>query len=588
MDSEQDPLRSELTVLGERAAALTGQAFARRLEALAGARFGAVNASSVARAFAELQLCLLQNPRHLAWAQARLWRDGLALAQRMLDQGAGAPPPPRPSDRRFADPAWSDEPAFAHLQQSYLLFTRWVADLVEAQGLDTATRRRARFYARQITSAFAPTNFALTNPEALKRAAETEGRSVVDGLRRFVHDLERGDGRLKITRTPEDAFRVGETVAATPGKVVFRNDLIELLHYAPRGERVRKRPLLVVPPWINKYYVLDLQPNNSFVGFALAQGFDVFLISWVNPGVELTDKRFGDYVREGPLAAVEAIERATGESHVNVLGFCIGGVLTASAIAHLAAKDRQRFHSATFLATLFDFTEVGDMAVFIDAEQVTAIEAHTKDSGFLESHHLAEMFAMLRENDLIWSFFVRSYLLGREPPAFDLLFWNDDATRLPAAMLSDYLRGFYLGNAFARPGTLEILDTPLDARRIDIPVYALATVDDHITPWPSCHAATRVLGGPVRFVLGGSGHIAGVVNPPTRQKYGYWTRDEVMTDPDRWLEGATHVQGSWWSDWASWLHARSGDWVPARTPGGGGLPALGDAPGTYVRVKAED
>ncbi len=578
--------------LSERAMALVGKGFRERMDEFAGETFGVVKAATVARACTELQQSLLADPGTLVALQADLWRDTLTLWQGFLEQqgksGLQALVPQPARDRRFADPAWSEEPYWATLQQGYRLFSDWLLRVVEAGEVEPATRRRLRFYARQLVNASAPTNFWLTNPEALRRAAETGGVSLVEGLRRFVEDLERGHGQLRMRQTDENAFRLGENVAITPGKVIFKNALMELLHYAPTRAEVRRRPLLIVPPWINKYYILDLQPENSFIAFALAEGFDVFLISWANPDHALAKTRFEDYLRDGPLAALDAIEQAIGERQVNVLGFCIGGILTATALAHLAGQDEQRVLSATFLATLFDFTDVGEIGVFIDHELVAALEEQSGTTGFLPGRYLSDMFSMLRENDLIWSFFVRSYLLGKPPPAFDLLYWNSDTTRLPAAMLSDYLRKFYLDNAFARPGHFQALGTPIDTRRIAMPVYALATVDDHIAPWRSCFPVVRQIGGPVRFVLGNSGHIAGIVNPPTKSKYGYRTNDGQAEDAETWLESSTQHTGSWWPDWADWLHQHSGEWVNPRVPGAGGLAPLADAPGSYVRVRHDD
>jgi polyhydroxyalkanoate synthase len=591
LTADTTALRADLATLGARTDAFLGRSFLHRLDGLAGESFTMAPADEVNRSFAEFGLGLVADPRRLAEAQAKLWRDSFALWRNVLQARPRGRLEPLfttpPNDRRFKDKAWQDEPGWTYLQQSYFLMSNWLHRLVDDAELDPDTRRRVKFYTRQYLSAMAPSNFPLTNPEALRRARETEGRSLVDGLARFLHDLERGDGRLRVRRTDEAAFTLGDNIAATPGKVVFRNDLMELIQYAPATATVHRRPLLLVPPWINKYYILDLQKDNSFVKYIVDQGFTVFLISWINPPAELADRRFEDYLRAGPLAALAAVEAATGEREVNVLGFCIGGILTAALLSHLAAEGDRRVTSATFLATLFDFTDVGDIGVFVDERQVAAVERHTAATGFLAGRHMADMFSMLKENDLLWSFFVDNYLLGKAPEPFDLLYWNGDATRLPAAMLSDYLRGFYLNNALARPGTLDLLAHPLDTRRVTVPTYALATRDDHIAPWTSCWPVTAQFAGPVRFVLGGSGHIAGVINPPARAKYGYWTRDDAGADAADWLAGATRHAGSWWPDWAGWLAEHGGEPVPARDPAAGGLAPLDDAPGRYVRMRAD-
>jgi polyhydroxyalkanoate synthase len=386
----------------------------------------------------------------------------------------------------------------------------------------------------------------------------------------------------------EKAFEVGKNVATSPGKVVFQNELMQLIQYAPTTEKVHKRPFLIVPPWINKFYILDLQPKNSFIKWCVDQGHTTFVISWVNPRTDLAHKHFEDYLLEGPLAALDAIQQATGEREANILGFCIGGILTAGALGYLAAKGEGRIKSATFLASLFDFREAGEVSVFIDDEQLAQMEKHIADKGYLEGHHMADMFNMMRENDLIWSFVVNNYLMGREPPPFDLLYWNSDSTRLPATMLLFYLRKFYQENQLMRPGGLELAGVPIDLSKVEIPTYIVATKDDHIAPWRSCYPGTRAFSGSRKFVLGASGHIAGIVNPPAAGKYAYWTNDKLPEDPEAWLAGATQHPGSWWTDWGTWLARRAGKKVPARQPGAGKLAPIEDAPGSYVKVRASE
>ncbi len=405
----------------------------------------------------------------------------------------------------------------------------------------------------------------------------------------MLGDLEKGRGQLKISMTDEAAFEVGVNVATTSGKVVFQNDLMQLIQYNPTTDDVYKRPLLLVPPWINKFYILDLQPKNSFIKYAVDQGHTVFIISWVNPDKSLAHKSFDDYMTDGPLAALEAIKMATGEEVVNILGFCIGGILVSSTLAYLAATGQaDRIKSATFLTSLFDFKETGEVSVFIDDDQVAQIEQHVAEKGYLEGHHMANMFSMMRENDLIWSFVVSNYLLGREPMAFDLLYWNGDSTRLPATMLLFYLKKIYQQNLLSKPGGISMAGTPIDLRSVKTPTYLLAAKDDHIAPWQSCYPGTQLLSGKNRFVLSASGHIAGVVNPPAAKKYGYWTNNGLPENAIEWLDSADWQEGSWWTNWHPWLAGHGGAKVPARTPGAGKLKPIEDAPGSYVRVRASE
>lgn len=583
--------QARLMALSERSAQLFGRSFMKRLEEASGEQFSLVNYPSLTQAFQELGINLLSDPSRLAQAQTTLWRDSLTLWNSVLhtqENGGKLEPvfPSPPGDRRFKDKAWNEDPTFAYLQQSYLLMSNWLTGLVDkAHDLDPRTKQKLSFFMRQYVSAMAPSNFSLTNPEVIRRAKETNGQSIVDGLEKFLDDLERGGGSLKIRMTDEAKFEVGKNLASTPGKVVFRNEFFELIQYSPTTEKVHSRPLLIVPPWINKYYILDLQEKNSFVKWIVDQGHTVFLMSWVNATSNMSDKRFEDYWLQGPVTAMQAIEDTIGAKTVNILGFCIGGILTVSGLAAMAAKRDKKVHSATFLATMADMSDVGEISVFVDEAQVDAMEAHTREHGYLEGRYMADMFAMLRENDLIWSFFVNNYLMGREPMAFDLLYWNSDATRLPATMLSDYLRNFYLGNALAHPGKFHLDGVPIDTTKVTVPTYAIATRDDHIAPWKSCFALTRQFKGPMRFVLGGSGHIAGIVNPPNRNKYEFQTNDAAISDPDEWAETADVHPGSWWPDWGAWLSDKGGRKVAARDPSAGKLEPLCDAPGTYVLAK---
>jgi poly[(R)-3-hydroxyalkanoate] polymerase subunit PhaC len=583
----------QLAALAERSQRLVQAFWQRQAEAEGGESFSITDPSAIGRAFLHLGTQLLADPGRLAEAQAQLWRDSVALWQQMARrlQGEQAAPliEPERGDRRFKDEAWNEEVVYDYVKQSYLLSARWLRSLVkDVPGLAAGDQQKVDFYTRQFVSALAPSNFVLTNPAVLRKAKETGGQNLLDGLQHLLGDLERGQGRLKISMADEQAFAVGRNVATSPGKVIFQNELIQLLQYAPSTEQVYRRPLLIVPPWINKFYILDLQPRNSLIKWCVDQGHTVFVISWVNPRGDLAGKDFSDYMRDGPLAALEAIEQATAEREVNILGFCIGGILTATTLAWLAAKGDDRLKSATFLATLFDFKEAGEVRVFVDDDQIAHMEEHIRSTGYLEGHHMAEMFNLMRENDLIWSFVVNNYLLGREPPPFDLLYWNADATRLPAAMLLTYLRKFYQENRLMEPDGLELAGTLIDLGKVRTPVYILATKEDHIAPWPSCYPGTRAFAGPKRFILGASGHIAGIINPPAANKYGYWSNQRLPADPEQWLAGAKYQEGSWWSDWGPWLARKAGKKVPARQPGDGKLSPIEDAPGSYVKVRASE
>lgn len=405
------------------------------------------------------------------------------------------------------------------------------------------------------------------------------------GLENLLSDLSRGDGRLSITMTDMKAFRLGENIAATAGKIIFQNNLMQLIQYAPATNEVRKRPLLIVPPWINKFYVLDLQPKNSLIRWAVDQGHTVFVISWVNPDEKLAEKSFEDYMLEGPIAALDAINRATDENRINAIGYCLGGTLLASTAAYLAAKNDERLASVTYFVTLVDFTDAGDMAVFIDNEQLASLERRMRERGYLDAHDMATSFNMLRANDLIWSFVVNNYLLGKEQLPFDLLYWNSDSTRMPAAMHSFYLRKMYQQNLLAKPGSIQLAGVPIDLSKIRIPSFILSTREDHIAPWKSTYAATRLYSGPVKFVLSASGHMAGVISAPG-SKYGHWINDNLPAAPEEWLVGATAHQGSWWPVWNEWISGLDPERVPAREPGRGKLPIIEEAPGSYVRVRA--
>jgi poly[(R)-3-hydroxyalkanoate] polymerase subunit PhaC len=555
---------------------------------------GMASELNIGRAFFDLTQRMLSDPFKLAETHWKMWQDYLTLWQgsvmKMMGEKNSLPVvEPEVSDKRFKDEAWQKNFLFDYIKQSYLIAARHLHGAVsEVEGLDEPTAKKVDFYTRQFIDALSPSNFVLTNPEVLRETVETGGHNLIKGLRNLLADLERGDSKqLRIRMTDLDAFKLGENVATTKGKVVYQNDLMQLIQYHPATEKVYRRPLLIIPPWINKFYVLDLREKNSFIKWAVDQGYTVFVISWVNPDAKLAHKNFEDYLLEGSLTALDAIEKATGETEVNVIGYCLGGTLLVAMLAYLAARNDDRIASATFLATLIDFSEPGELGVFVDEQQVSALEKRMEKRGYLEGSEMATTFNMLRSNDLIWSFVVNNYLLGKDPFPFDLLYWNSDATRMPAKMHSFYLRNMYIKNLLIQPGGMTLAGVPIDLRKIKTPAYFLSTVEDHIAPWKSTYAGARLMNGPVNFVLGGSGHIAGVINPPYANKYGYRTNVKLASNPDSWLKSAKQHKGSWWTDWDNWVTRYSGDKIPARVPGKGKLKALEDAPGSYVKLRLD-
>ncbi len=551
-------------------------------------KFGIGHRSTLGFEFFELMTRMMTDPVVVARAQIDLFYNTLGIwhktAERMLMLRARDADAPK--DKRFKHPEWSENAVFNFVKDSYLVAAELILSAIrDVKGMDEASARKVDFYTRQFVDALSPSNFVATNPEVLTATLASGGQNLLRGLENLLADLERGNGRLAITMTDMKAFRLGENIATTPGKIVYQNELIQLIQYTPSTREVRRRPLLIVPPWINKFYVLDLQPKNSFIKWAVDQGHTVFVISWVNPDEKLAAKGFENYMLEGPLAALDAIESATGERSVNAIGYCLGGTLLASTAAYSAAKGDDRITSATYFATLVDFTEVGDMAVFIDEEQLASLERRMRERGYLEAHDMATTFNMLRANDLIWSFVVSNYLLGKEHIPVDLLFWNSDSTRMPAAMHSFYLRKMYQQNLLAKPGGITLVDTPIDLSKVRTPTFILATREDHIAPWKSTYAATRLYSGPIKFVLSDAGHMAGVISPPGT-KYGHWANDKLPSSPDEWFGDATPNQGSWWPLWDQWVTQLEGGRVPARQPGSGELPIIENAPGSYVRVRS--
>ena len=554
---------------------------------------GMADTVQLTAAFLELTSKMLADPSKLVDAQLTLWRDTMELwrsAALKAFNGIGAPQiEAAPGDRRFKDEAWQSDQGFSFIKQSYLLTSRWIQTTVgEVQGLEPHIKHKIDFFTRQFTDAMAPTNFAMTNPEVLRAVAETRGENLVRGLEHLLADLEKGKGRLRVSMTDEKAFTVGENVATTPGKVVFQNRMFQLIQYTPTTAEVHDTPIVIMPPWINKYYILDLREKNSLVKWLTDQGYTTFVVSWVNPDESMAATSFEDYMFEGALAAKDAALAATGAQQAHMVGYCIGGTLLSATLAYLAVKGDDSVATATYFVALTDFKNSGDIGVFIDEEQIKGIEKRMDEAGgFLDASDMATTFNLLRSNDLIWSFVVSNYLLGKEPFPFDLLYWNSDSTRMPKAMHSYYLRNMYLENNLVKPGGITLGGVPIDLRKVKVPSYMASAREDHIAPWVSTYAATQIFKGPVRFVLSGSGHIAGVVNPPAAKKYNYWTNDKKAKTPEEWLASATDHVGSWWTDWDQWLATKSGPMVPARKPGSGKLKVIEDAPGTYVKTRAD-
>ena len=584
-----EEIASTYAEVSRRASHLIGEHIQRRLQK-------GIQAPSdelgIAHAFMDMMTHLLSNPYKLAMANMSLTLDYFTLWQKSLLRFAGMQPAPVAvpslSDKRFRDEQWQEHFLFDFVKQSYLITARHIRETVNSvEGLDEQTARKVSFYTRQYIDALSPSNFALTNPEVFQETVRSNGQNLIKGLNNLLRDIEDGDGSLRVRMTDTSAFELGKNIATTPGKVIFQTDMMQLIQYQPSTDKVFKRPVLIVPPWINKFYILDLREKNSFVKWLVDQGQTVFVISWVNPDERLAEKTFVSYMEEGLFAAIDAIEKQTGETEVNAIGYCLGGTLLATALAYLAGKKKKCIASATFLTTLTDFSEPGELGVFIDEEQVANLEKKMFKRGFLEGSEMAGTFNVLRANDLVWSFVVNNYLMGRNPFPFDLLYWNSDSTRLPAKMHSFYLRKMYMENRLVEPGGIEIDGVPIDLGRINVPCFFISTIEDHIAPWKSTYMGAAHFTAPVRFVLGGSGHIAGIVNPPAANKYGYWINPAAKLAPtaDEWFSGATQYGGSWWVNWQEWVtgHDNAQIAASARDPSKGSLKVLEDAPGTYVK-----
>jgi poly[(R)-3-hydroxyalkanoate] polymerase subunit PhaC len=548
----------------------------------------ATEAGEATKLLGEIARQWVSEPGKLAAAQNELFKDYTELwgrsVRRFLGEEVEPVIEPAPGDNRFKDPDWSNGQYFDFWKQAYLLTARWAEDMTrKTKGVDDKTRKRALFYLEQMLAALSPSNFALTNPEVVRATLATNAENLVKGMAHLAHDLEHSKDLLRISQTDLSAFEVGKNLAITPGKIVFQNELIQLIQYSPSTAEVFERPLVVVPPWINKYYILDLVPEKSFIKWTVDQGFTVFTVSWVNPDAAHAEKTFEDYMNDGILAAIDAVIRQTGEKKINALGYCVGGTLLASTLAYMAAKGDNRIASATFLAAQVDFSEAGDLLVFIDDTQLKALEEMMAEQGYLDGSRMAAVFNMLRPKDLIWPYVVNNYLLGKKPFPFDLLYWNADSTRLPAANHAFYLREFYHLNRLSK-GELMLGGITLDLGKVKIPIYELSTKEDHIAPASSVFIGSKLFGGPVRFVMAGSGHIAGVVNPPARKKYQFWTGAPAPS-LEEWMKKASETAGSWWPDWAAWLAKQSGPKIPGRDPATGTLKAIEDAPGSYVRAR---
>ena len=575
-----------LQSVAERSAKVLGEYAAR--QAAGGVAAAASDELGIARAYMDLYSRMLANPAALAAFSANLALDYMRLWQqswlKMLGMPSAPVAEPARGDSRFKDDDWSSNFLFDYIKQSYLIAARHIQHAVASvDGLAPEAEKKVAFFTRQYVDALAPSNFALTNPQVLRETLASGGQNLLKGLDNLLADIEKGGGSLRISMTDEKAFHLGKNVATTPGKVVFQNALMQLIQYQPTTSQVYRTPLVIIPPWINKYYILDLRERNSFIKWAVDQGHTVFVISWVNPDARLAQKGFEDYMLEGPLAALDTVEKATGERQVNFIGYCLGGTLLGAALGFLEYKKQiDRVRSTTFFVSLLDFSQPGELGVFIDEQQVENLEKKMNERGYLEGSEMASTFNLLRANDLVWSFVINNYLLGKDPFPFDLLYWNSDSTRMPARMHSFYLRNMYIKNLLGKPGGISLAGVPIDLSKVAVPAYFISTAEDHISPWKTTYKGSKYLGGEVRFVLGGSGHIAGIVNPPAAKKYQYWTNDAYPATAEEWFKSAAAHPGSWWGDWQAWMDARNGgEKVPARVPRN----PLEDAPGSYVMLR---
>ena len=590
--NQAEELAKVCQAVAERSSKVLGEFAEKQAQSLSSA---VRDEMGIAKAFMDLYSRM--DPAAVASLSVNLWIDYARLWQsswmKMLGLQSQPVAEPAKGDARFKDADWSSNFLFDYFKQSYLIAARHIQHAVsEVEGLPPESEKKVAFFTRQYVDALSPSNFLMTNPQVLRETLNSGGQNLVRGLSNLLNDIEKGHGELRISMTDEKAFKLGKNVATTPGKVVYQNDLMQLLQYQPTTREVYKRPLIIIPPWINKYYILDLRESNSFIRFALDQGHTVFVISWVNPDARLAQKGFEDYMLEGPLAALDAVEKATGERNANVIGYCLGGTLLGATLGFLSHKHQSdRVGCATFFVSLLDFSKPGELGVFIDEAQVDNLERKMNERGYLEGSEMASTFNLLRANDLVWSFVVNNYLMGKDPFPFDLLYWNADSTRMPARMHAFYLRNMYIKNLLGVPGGITLDGVPIDLGKVTLPSYFISTVEDHIAPWKTTYLGARYLGaaarGAVRFVLGGSGHIAGIVNPPAAKKYHYWTNEALPPAPEEWFAGAKQIPGSWWNDWQAWIDKlNAGEAkVPARNPGERKLKILEDAPGSYAMLR---
>jgi len=590
MDKKTAPVDPQETArvlheVAERSAKLLAEFAKKDLHASLAA--AASDELGIAKAYMDLYSRMLANPASLTALSTNMMIDYMRLWQsswmKMLGVPAAPVAAPAKSDGRFKDDDWSNNFLFDYMKQSYLIASRHIQHAVaNVDGLPPESEKKVAFFTRQYVDALSPSNFALTNPQVLRETMASGGHNLLKGLKNLLSDVEKGG----ISMTDDKAFQLGRNVATTPGKVVYQTELMQLLQFEPTTSEVYRTPLVIIPPWINKYYILDLRPTNSFIKWALDRGHTVFVLSWVNPDARLAQKTFDDYMKEGPLAALDAVEKATGERKVNFIGYCLGGTLLGATLAYLAAKRQDRVNCAIFFVSLLDFSAPGELGVFIDEAQVENLEKKMNERGYLEGSEMASTFNLLRANDLVWSFVVNNYLMGKDPFPFDLLYWNSDSTRMPARMHSFYLRNMYMKNMLGVPGGIALDGVPIDLSKVKLPAYFISTVEDHIAPWKTVYKGSRYLSGKVRFVLGGSGHIAGIVNPPAANKYHYWTNERGPASADEWFKTATQHPGSWWTDWQAWIDERNGgEKVPARVPGDRDLKPIEDGPGGYVLLR---
>lgn len=543
---------------------------------------------NVREAYMDFWEKVAENPAHFVQLQNEYWQDWFHIWQESMLKFLGEPShdviKPDPKDRRFRDSQWQENALFDFIKQSYLLTCRWMHKTIEeTQGLDKDDRRKLEFYTELFANALSPSNFVFTNPEVLKETINTGGENLIKGMHNMLEDLKRGHGELNISTTRHEVFKLGENLATTPGKVIYQNDLMQLIQYEASTKDVYKTPLLIVPPWVNKYYILDLKAENSMIKWLVDHGYTVFTISWVNPNKQLSQKRFENYMEEGVLAALDQIEMTTGEKSANAIGYCLGGTLLSITLAYLAAKKKsERINAATFFTTLIDFEHAGDLKLFMDDAQLELMDKAMAESGVLQSKELQKTFSLLRSNDMIWSFVINNYLMGKEPFPFDLLYWNDDATNMPAAMHSFYLRKMYRDNLLREPGGISMHQTPIDITKIKTPAYFLSTKEDHIAPWVATYSGATLFSGETAFTLAASGHTAGVVNHPAKKKYCYWSNNKLPRHASEWFDQAIEHEGSWWPHWEKWLGKKSGDKVKARKIG----KSIENAPGSYVKSRS--